>query len=86
MSDAPRDPSATDAPAHDTYEARLERLESIVAELEGDGLALDRALALFEEGIELLRTASDELTRAEGRVALLVERAEGTFETRDLDE
>lgn len=76
----------SETPAHDTYEARLERLEAIVVELEGDGVALDRALALFEEGIELLRTASDELTRAEGRVALLVERAEGTFETRDLDE
>jgi exodeoxyribonuclease VII small subunit len=81
MSDAPRD-----GVTPETHESRLERLEAIVIELEGDGVALDRALALFEEGIELLRTASDELTRAEGRVALLVERAEGTFETRDLDE
>lgn len=81
MSDVPHDSTAPE-----THESRLERLEAIVAELEGDGVALDRALALFEEGIELLRTASDELTRAEGRVALLVERAEGTFETRDLDE
>jgi exodeoxyribonuclease VII small subunit len=77
MSDAPRDAS---------YESRLSRLESIVAELEGDGIPLDRALALFEEGIELLRSASDELTQAEGRVALLIERAEGLFDTRDLDE
>lgn len=69
-----------------SYESRLERLESIVAELEGDGIPLDRALALFEEGIELLRSASDELTQAEGRVALLIERAEGLFETRDVDE
>jgi len=77
MSDAPRDAS---------YESRLSRLESIVAELEGDGIPLDRALALFEEGIELLRSASDELTQAEGRVALLIERAEGLFDTRDVDE
>jgi len=69
-----------------SYESRLERLEAIVAELEGDGVPLDRALALFAEGIELLRTASDELTQAEGRVALLIERAEGIFETRDVDE
>lgn len=68
------------------YESRLDRLEAIVAELEGDGLPLDRALALFEEGIELLRVASDQLTRAEGRVALLIERAEGLFETRDVNE
>lgn len=69
-----------------TYESRLARLEAVVAELEGDGVPLDRALALFEEGIELLRSASDELMHAEGRVALLIERAEGLFETRDVDE
>lgn len=77
MSDVQRDSS---------YESRLSRLESIVAELEGDGIPLDRALALFEEGIELLRSASEELTQAEGRVALLIERAEGLFDTRDVDE
>lgn len=69
-----------------SYESQLHRLEEIVGELDGDGLPLDDALRLFEEGIELLRAASDELTRAEGRVQLLVERAEGVFETRDLSE
>lgn len=69
-----------------SYESHLERLEEIVGELEGDGLPLDDALRLFEEGIELLRIASDELTRAEGKVQLLVEGAAGVFETRDIDE
>lgn len=69
-----------------TYEERIRRLEEVMGELEGEGVPLDRALALFEEGIELLRAASDELTQAEGRVALLIERAEGLFETRDVDE
>ncbi len=69
-----------------TYESHLQRLEEIVVELEGDSLPLDGALRLFEEGIELLRVASDELTRAEGKVQLLVERAAGVFETRDMDD
>lgn len=69
-----------------SYEGQLQRLEEIVTELEGDSLPLDNALRLFEEGIELLRTASDELMRAEGRVQLLVEQAEGVFQTRDMDE
>jgi exodeoxyribonuclease VII small subunit len=68
-----------------SYEKRVERLQEIVADLEGDGLPLDRALKLFEEGIEILRLASDELTSAEGRVQLLIERAEGVFETREID-
>jgi exodeoxyribonuclease VII small subunit len=68
-----------------SYEKRVDRLQEIVADLEGDGLPLDDALKLFEEGIEILRLASEELTNAEGRVQLLIERAEGVFETRPID-
>lgn len=68
-----------------SYEKRVERLQEIVNDLDGDGLPLDRALKLFEEGIEILRLASEELTQAEGRVQLLVERADGVFETPDMD-
>ena len=68
-----------------SYEKRVERLQEIVADLEGEGLPLESALKLFEEGIEILRLASDELTKAEGRVQLLIESAEGVFETRDVD-
>ncbi len=69
-----------------SYEERLGRLEDIVAELDAGALPLDDALRLFEEGIELLRNATEELTVAEGRVRLLVERADGVFETPVLDE
>jgi len=65
------------------FEERLGRLEQIAAELEGDDVELARALALFEEGIENLRAASDELAKAEARVQRLVERADGTFDTVD---
>ena len=68
-----------------TFEENLERLESIVGELEGDGLELDRALRLFEEGIERLREASGELARVERQVKLLVERTDGTFELPSLE-
>ena len=68
-----------------TFEENLERLEEIVDELGGDGLALDRALRLFEEGIERLREASGELTRVEQQVKQLVERSDGTFELPRLE-
>ena len=67
-----------------TFEESLARLEEIVAELDGDELDLDRALALFEEGVERLRAASQELARADAEVKLLVERADGTFDLPDL--
>jgi exodeoxyribonuclease VII small subunit len=59
------------------------RLEQIAAELEGDDVELARALALFEEGIENLRAASEELANAEARVQRLIERVDGTFDTVD---
>jgi exodeoxyribonuclease VII small subunit len=61
-----------------TFEKHLARLEKIAAELEGD-IELARALTLFEEGIEHLRAASEELAQADARVGRLVERADGTF-------
>jgi exodeoxyribonuclease VII small subunit len=65
-----------------TFEADVERLEEIAAELDSDGVSLERALALFEEGVERLRRATATLTRAEARVTQLVEQADGTFELR----
>lgn len=65
------------------FEDAIERLEKIVDQLDSEQLQLDSALKLFEEGIELLRSASNELAAAEAKVKLLVEKADGVFETRD---
>ena len=64
-----------------TFESDVARLEAIAAELDGSGqgVPLDRALELFEEGVACLRRASAELTRAESRVTQLVEQIDGTF-------
>jgi exodeoxyribonuclease VII small subunit len=62
------------------FEARLARLEAIAQQLESGELELSRALELFEEGVEQLRAAAEELNKAETRVQQLAERANGTFE------
>ncbi len=69
-----------------TFEENLERLEQIATSLVRDDLSLEQALTLFEEGIAKLKAASAELTKAEGRVAKLVEKADGVFETVDTDD
>ena len=61
------------------FEKSVNRLEEIVRELDRDDLDLDDALALFEEGITHLRSATSSLARAEARVQQLVEAADGTF-------
>jgi exodeoxyribonuclease VII small subunit len=67
-----------------TFEESLARLEAIVEEMEGQVLPLERALALFEEGIEHLRAANSELSRAEASVKVLTERADGVLEAMEL--
>jgi exodeoxyribonuclease VII small subunit len=63
-----------------SFEEKLQRLEQIAGSLDRDDLSLEQALTLFEEGIAKLKEASAELEKAEGRVAILVEKAEGLFE------
>ena len=64
MSD-PQDPEPS-------FEASTERLAHVVEELERGDLPLERALALFEEGVRLARTAQTRLDRAERRVEELL--------------
>ena len=67
-----------------SYESDLLRIESIVTELERDDLDLDRALALFQEGVARLRTAAASLAQVEGEVRLLVEQGDGDFSLAEL--
>ena len=54
-----------------TYDEAVQRIESIVAQLERGGKNLDETLAMFEEGTTLLRQCQTELSEAEGRLAEL---------------
>ncbi|MEJ2202975.1 MAG: exodeoxyribonuclease VII small subunit [Gemmatimonadota bacterium] len=51
-----------------TLEARLKRLEEILGQLEADEVELDRALALFEEGVRLVRQSEAILSESMLRV------------------
>ena len=69
----------------DGLQSDLERLEEIVAALEREDLDLDRALALFEEGVTRLRAARTHLTAAELRLKQLKEAADGSLDVADHD-
>ena len=55
-----------------SLESRLRRLEEIVGQLETEELELDRALAIFEEGVVHVREAEKALSAAELRVEELL--------------
>jgi exodeoxyribonuclease VII small subunit len=69
-----------------TFEEDLLRLEAIAEALQGEGVPLEEALVLFEEGIQRIRHASAELTRADARLAVLIEQSDATFALRPLAE
>ena len=59
-----------------TFEAALAELEQIVKTLESGELTLERALALFERGVELSRFCHGRLDEAEKRIEILTDRGE----------
>ena len=64
-------PASTDT-GLGSFEESTRRLSQIVAELEGGDLPLERSMALYEEGVRLLRSAQARLDQAERRVEELL--------------
>jgi exodeoxyribonuclease VII small subunit len=59
------------------FERSLARLEEVVRQLESPQLSLDEAMKLFEEGVGLSRECQKQLEEAEGRVEILLKKADG---------
>lgn len=68
-----------------SFRDELARLEAIVRSLEADDVDLDRALELFEEGVRRLKAARELLQESELTVKRVLEAADGTLRTRNLD-
>ena len=55
-----------------SFEQSLKRLEEIVDKIEGEELALEDSLKLFEEGVKLAESCGRRLDDAEKKVTLLL--------------
>ena len=73
-SPASKKPEPTKKP---DFERSLARLEEVVRKLENPQLSLDEAMRLFEEGVNLSRECQKQLEEAEGRVEILLKKADG---------
>ncbi len=60
----------------ETFESELSRLQEISALLDNDELALDKALSLYEEGIELSHSCLKTLKDAELKVTEIKKKLE----------
>jgi exodeoxyribonuclease VII small subunit len=68
------------------FESALKSLEDIVVQLEAGDLTLDRALELFEEGIQISCFCSSKLDEAERKVEVLIKTADGTMKEMPFSE
>ena len=75
----------TEPPKKPDFEKSLLRLEEVVQRLESPQLSLDDAMKLFEEGVQLSRECQKQLEEAEGRVEILLKKADGKLAAEPFD-
>ena len=56
------------------FEAGLNELEAVVRQLESGDLPLEKALELFEKGVQLSETCRKQLEEAETKIEILMRR------------
>lgn len=66
-----------------SFEEALNRLEKITQTLEGGGLRLEEAIALFEDGIRLAKICNEQLNTAELKISQIQTPFEQEQESKD---
>src|SRR5262245_53011410 len=77
-------PSPASEPKPGSFEAHLQSLERVVADLEGDALSLEASIARYQEGVTHLAACRRILDAAEQRLAELVATPDGGVAERPL--
>lgn len=68
-----------------TFETAMERLESIVGQMESGSLPLEEMLQRYEDGTKLVKLCSDKLAAAEKRIEIIARNASGKAEAVEFD-
>ena len=68
------------------FEASMERLEKIVAELSREGITLDESLALYEDGVALAKLCNAKLEETERKIKILQVSQYGEISEEDFSE
>ena len=69
--------------AKPNFEEAMTKLEKIVSELEQGDFSLEDSMKKFEHGLELGNVCKEMLDKAEHKVKVLIENAEGGLEEKD---
>lgn len=66
------------------FEERLKKLESLADKIRDEGLPLEEAVSVFEEGIKLSRGLEKDMEKLEGKVELLLNQPGTTDEAPEM--
>ena len=69
-----------------SFEGAVSRLDEIVSALDNGTAELDKSLALYEEGIKLVRLCTSKLDEAEAKISILQRDAEGNLSEAEFEE
>ena len=69
-----------------SLEALMTRIDEIAAGLGRDDVSLEQSLALYEEGVSLIRICNDKLGAAERKIKMLKMSAGGEIEETEISE
>ena len=74
-----REPAPSSAPAETapSFESAMERLETLVEQMENARLPLEELIRSYEEGIRLVRVCNERLSAAEQRIEIITRDAAG---------
>jgi exodeoxyribonuclease VII small subunit len=70
-------PAPSGADGAPSFEAMMERLQSLVGTLEQGNMSLEESIKSFEEGVALVKRCTEVLDQAERRIQKLTRDAEG---------
>ena len=73
----------TNGTADMDFESAMKRLDEISASLERDNVSLENALALYEEGVGLVRKCNEQLEDAERKIKVLKMTPDGEVAEED---
>lgn len=68
-----------------SFEKQLAKLEQIVTKLDAEGIPLEKAIALYEEGVMLSKDLNELLARAQKRIEMLT-REDGALTPKPFEE
>jgi exodeoxyribonuclease VII small subunit len=69
-----------------TFEKNIARLQEISELLENENIGLEEAISLYEEGVLLSKTCTEELKRAELKISRIKSKAADIFEDEEGDD